>query len=58
MNRIEINVMTGEQKTIQLTQAEIDALQSVQPAPVIPSVVTMRQARLALLRVDMLAGDD
>jgi len=31
MERIEVNVMTGEVKTIQLTQEEIDALLSNQP---------------------------
>jgi hypothetical protein len=32
MERIEVNVMTGEVKTIQLTQEEIDALLSNQPS--------------------------
>jgi hypothetical protein len=31
MERIEVNVQTGEVKTIQLTQEEIDALLANQP---------------------------
>ncbi len=31
MERIEVNVMTGEVKTIQLTQEEIDAILANQP---------------------------
>lgn len=39
MERIEVNVMTGEVKTIQLTQEEIDALLTNQPSePIVDSV--------------------
>lgn len=33
MERIEVNVQTGEVKTIQLTQQEIDAIVVAQPTP-------------------------
>jgi hypothetical protein len=33
MERIEVNVQTGEVKTIQLTQEEIDAIVAAQPTP-------------------------
>ena len=40
MERIEVNLETGEQIVIQLTQEEIDAL----PVPVPPSYKELRQA--------------
>ena len=33
MERIEVNVMTGEVTIIQLTQEEIDAIVATQPTP-------------------------
>ena len=39
MNRIEVNVITGEQQTIELTPEEIAELQS-RPQPQPPAVLT------------------
>ena len=39
MNRIEVNVITGEQRTIALTDAEIAEIQS-RPQPEPPAVLT------------------
>jgi hypothetical protein len=39
MNRIEVNVQTGEQHTIALTEAEIAEIQS-RPQPEPPAVLT------------------
>jgi hypothetical protein len=53
MERIVINVVTGERTIVQLTPEEIAVLPPVSPPPV-PTVVTMRQARLALLQTGRL----
>ena len=39
MNRIEVNVQTGKQRTIALTEAEIAEIQS-RPQPEPPAVLT------------------
>ena len=39
MNRIEVNVQTGEQRTVALTDAEIAEIQS-RPQPEPPAVLT------------------
>ena len=39
MNRIEVNVITGEQRTVALTDAEIAEIQS-RPQPEPPAVLT------------------
>lgn len=57
MDRIVFNVETGVASTVALTQQEIDALPGDAPAPV-PTVVTMRQARLALLQNGLLQQVD
>lgn len=55
MNRIEVNVQTGEQKVIPLTAEEIAAAEATAALPPpVPAVVAMRQARLALLQVGLL----
>jgi hypothetical protein len=54
MFKTVVDLKTGEQITRELTQDEIDALPAPQPAA-IPQVVTMRQARLALLGAGLLA---
>lgn len=54
MKRIEVNVLTGESKEIEMTADEIAALPGPQSAP-IQQEVTMRQARLALLAAGKLA---
>lgn len=53
MNRIEVNVVTGEVQSIPLTAEEIAEIESSPPPPP-PRVVTMRQARLALLQAGLL----
>ena len=65
MQRIEVNVITGEQKVIDLTQEEIDAAQaqyqewlSSQPAqPAAPTLAEL-QAQLTALtaQINALAG--
>ena len=55
MERIEVNLTTGEQTTIQLTQEEIDVILANQPLLFIPTEVSMRQARLALFQQDKLS---
>jgi hypothetical protein len=59
MERIVINVITGIQTRVPLTQKEIDAINDVKdtPAPV-PQVISMRQARLALLSAGLLSQVD
>ena len=53
MQKIVINVQTGEQTTVEITDAaEIASLQSAPLSQ--PSVVSMRQARLALLQAELL----
>ena len=42
MHRIEVNVQTGEQRTIALTEAEIAEIQS-RPQPEPPAVLTPAQ---------------
>lgn len=57
MQKIVINVETGEQSVVEITDAdEIASLQP--PPPVAPTVVSMRQARLALLQFDLLPTVD
>ena len=52
MNRIEVNVQTGEQKVIPLTADEIAAIQA---EPVhIPQTITSFQAKAALLNAGLL----
>ena len=45
MERIEVNVITGEQRTVPLTPAEIEEIQN-RPVPV-PTVEQQRAARAA-----------
>lgn len=52
-NIIEVNVQTGEQTQREMTPEEIAALPGTQPVQ-IPTSVTMRQARLALLGAGLL----
>jgi hypothetical protein len=47
MNRIEVNVSTGEKKTIALTPAEIAELQSRPPLPPAPDYLVFWDAVLA-----------
>jgi hypothetical protein len=42
MHRIEVNVITGEQRTVALTEAEIAEIQS-RPQPEPPAVLTPEQ---------------
>ena len=49
--KVITNAQTGEVTVVPMTQAEIDAL----PPSVIPAVVSMRQARLALLQSGLLS---
>ncbi len=57
MNRIVVNVQTGEQSIVPLTQEELDEIATRVLAPVaVPQIVTMRQARLALLQTGLLAS--
>lgn len=53
MERLVVNVVTGETQTVPLTPEEIAALLPAGPAPV-PQSVTPRQARLALLGAGLL----
>ena len=54
MNRIEVDVLTGEQQIIALTDAEIMDLQNApQPLPPIRSI-DARRLRLALHQLDLL----
>ena len=54
MNRIEVNVQTGEQRTIALTDAEIAEIQS-RPQPEPPAVLTpAEKLAVAGLSVDEL----
>lgn len=53
MQRIEVNVVTGEQKVIDLTAEEIAALPAPQPAPINP--ISPRQIRMALTRAGLRA---
>jgi hypothetical protein len=53
MERLEYNLSTGELKTIQLTQNEIDAIAANQsPAPI--RTIDARRLRLALLQLNLL----
>ncbi len=54
MNRIETNVITGEQTVIPLTPEEIAALPPL-PGPVVPVSVTPRQVRLLLHSQNLLS---
>ena len=57
MQKTIVNLTTGESETRDLTPEEIAALPPPAPPP-IPQVVTMRQARLALLGAGLLAQVD
>lgn len=53
MERLEYDLSTGELKTIQLTQKEIEAIAANQsPAPI--RTIDARQLRLALLQMELL----
>lgn len=55
MERLEYNLSTGELKTIQLTQNEINAIAANQPpAPI--RTIDARRLRLALLQLNLLDG--
>lgn len=54
MKRIEVNLQTGESREIDLTQEEIEEILSRSPVDTTPKSVTMRQARLALMRAGFL----
>lgn len=53
MERLEYNLSTGELKTIQLTQNEINAIAANQPPSPIRTI-DARRLRLALLQLDLL----
>lgn len=53
MQRIEVNLQTGEQRIVELTAEEIAALPPPAP-PAAPTSITPRQARLALLGAGLL----
>lgn len=56
MERIVIDVKTGQQTRVPLTRKELDAIESVKNTPIsVPQVVSMRQARLALLSAGLLS---
>ena len=49
MNRIEVNVQTGEQRTIALTEAEIAEIQArPQPEPPVPPTAEQKLAAAGL----------
>ena len=55
MERLEYDLSTGELKTIQLTQNEINAIAANQsPAPI--RTIDARRLRLALLQLNLLDG--
>jgi hypothetical protein len=54
MKRIEANIQTGEVREIDLTPEEIQEIESRPQLDLTPKRVTMRQARLALLRAGRL----
>lgn len=54
MKRIEVNIQTGQVREVDLTQEEIEEILSRPPVDTTPKSVTMRQARLALLRAGLL----
>jgi hypothetical protein len=59
MNRVVVDVMTGERQLVPLTQDEINAISAAANAPPpVPQVVSMRQARRALLSSGLLAQVD
>lgn len=51
---IEINVETGDRTDREMTPKEISEIPVEEP--IAPTVVTMRQARLAMLKIGMLTG--
>jgi hypothetical protein len=53
MERIEVNCVTGEKRTIQLTAGEIALAQSYTPVVKIPTL-NRRQAKLYLLQIGIL----
>ncbi len=53
MERLEYNLSTGELKTIQLTQKEIEAIAATQLPPSIRTI-DARRLRLALLQLNLL----
>jgi len=59
MKRIVVDVMTGQQTSVDLTPQEVKEVNDRQALPPpVPSVVTMRQARLALLSAGLLSQVD
>ena len=58
MERIEVNIETGEQKVVQLSPEEVDTILANQPVEVvqIPQEVTRFQARAALYQSGLLEG--
>lgn len=54
MNRIEVNVMTGEQSIIDLTPEEIAEIESRPVVVVIPDRVSKKQAKIQLHREGLL----
>lgn len=57
MQRIVINVQTGQRQTIDLTPEEIAAIPGPQPEPV-PQTVSRFQAKAALAQAGLLAQAD
>lgn len=59
MKRIVVNVLTGQQTAVDLTPDEVKEVNDKQALPPpVPGVVTMRQARLALLSAGLLTQVD
>lgn len=54
MERLEYNLSTGELKTIQLTQNEIDAIIAANQSPAPIRTIDARRLRLALLQLKLL----
>lgn len=54
MERLEYNLSTGELKTIQLTQNEIDAIIAANQSPAPIRTIDARRLRLALLQLNLL----
>ena len=61
MNRIEVNVQTGEQRTIALTEAEIAEIQArpqPEPAPALTPAEKLAAAGLSVSELKALLGLD
>jgi hypothetical protein len=54
MERLEYNLSTGELKTIQLTQNEIDAIIAANQSPALIRTIDARRLRLAFLQLKLL----